>query len=235
MERKRIVVLSGAGISVESGIETIPGSVLVEKASLTAWRERPEEVLEFCNQLRSALKHKMPNSAHRLLADMERDFDMVILTQNVDDLHERAGSTNVIHLHGDITKVRPEDTFTQDDGFCEDDVIDIGYGEIHPGDTGGRNNAQLRPHLVLFGEPVPFMDKAEGEIESADILLVVGTKLQVSPTAGLCAYAPEECPIYVIDPVKPEIRVSGPIHFIEEEATVGIKIFAQAIGFESDD
>lgn len=235
MKRKKIVVLSGAGISVESGIDTVDGAILARYASREAWQERPAEVLEFCNRLRTALRDKEPNSAHRLLADMERDFDIVILTQNVDDLHERAGSKQVIHLHGAITKARPEDTCTREDGFSEDEVMDIGYKEIHLGDTGGRNHVQIRPHLVFFGEPVPYMERAESAVESADILLIVGTSLQVYPVSGLCMYASEECEIFVIDPEKPDTHLTSPVHFIQKKATDGMRTFAKAVGFDSGD
>ena len=242
MKREKIVVLSGAGISVESGIAPFRGKGglwnnedLAKLATLEAWRERPAEVLEFCNQRRSYLKEVGPNSAHLLLARMERDYNVVILTQNVDDLHERAGSTRVIHLHGELTKARPEDAYNKEDGFCKDEIIDIGYDEIHLGDTGGRNNAQLRPHIVFFGEPVPNILQAEREVAGADILLIIGTSLQVYPAAGLVLYAPHDCEIYVIDPEKPGRGFLRPVHYISQKATVGMETFANEIGFNSED
>ena len=241
MNRNKIVVLSGAGISVESGIAPFRGTGglwnnedLARLATLQAWRERTVEVLDFYNQRRTYLAEVEPNLAHRLLAAMERDFDVVTLTQNVDDLHERAGSSNVIHLHGELTKARPEDVYNEQDGFCEDEVVDIGYNEIHLGDTGGRNGSQLRPHIVFFGEPVPKISVAEREIAEADILLIVGTSLQVWPAAGLCRFAPPECKIYVIDPARPKTNASRRVHYIEETATSGMKTFASAVGFRSD-
>lgn len=239
MERRKIVVLSGAGISVESGIAPFRGTGglwnnedLARLATVEAWQERPAEVLEFYNQRRVYLQGVEPNSAHLLLAKMERDYDVAILTQNVDDLHERAGSTNIIHLHGELTKVRPENVYNRNDGFSEDEIIDIGYSEIHLGDTGGKNHRQLRPHIVFFGEPVPKIEEAECEVAGADILLVVGTSLQVYPAAGLCAYAPWDCEIYVIDPAKPKTYVDRPLHYIEQKATTGMAEFARLIGFD---
>jgi NAD-dependent deacetylase len=238
IRRKRLVVLSGAGISVESGIAPFRGTGglwnnedLAKLATIEAWYESTAEVLEFYTQRRSYLAEVQPNSAHLLLAEMEKEFDVVILTQNVDDLHERAGSSCIVHLHGELTKVRPEDVYNKNDGFSEEEVINIGYSEIHLGDTGGKNHRQLRPHIVFFGEPVPKIEDAECEIACADILLIVGTSLQVYPAAGLYMHARPECEIYVIDPKKPKIPFTRPIHFIEEKATTGMEIFAHDIGF----
>ncbi len=238
MNRKKIVVLSGAGISVESGIAPFRGTgglwnneELARMATLEAWQRQTARVLEFYNQRRSYLQEVEPNSAHLLLARMERDFDVVILTQNVDDLHERAGSSRVIHLHGELTKARPEDTYNEADGFCEDEIIDIGYREIHLGDTGGKHHRQLRPHIVFVGEPVPNIIKAEQEVAGADVLLIVGTSLLVYPAAGLCTYASGNCEIYVIDPKCPETLAKRPVHHIEMKATDGMEEFARSIGF----
>lgn len=240
--KKRLVVLSGAGISVESGISPFRGKgglwgndALANLATIEALYERPAEVLEFYNQRRMYLKEVEPNSAHHLLVQLERDYEVVIITQNVDDLHERAGSSNIIHLHGELTKVRPVNVYNQQDGYSLDEVMDIGYGEIHIGDTGGKEHAQLRPHIVLFGERVPNIRKADEEVSNADILLIVGTSLKVYPAADLYLYAPSNCEIYVIDPVKPEIEFTRPIHFIEEKATIGMEMFAHEIGFLSDE
>ena len=239
--RKRLVVLSGAGISVESGIAPFRGKGglwnnenLASLASIEALYERPAEVLEFYNQRRTYLKDVEPNSAHLLLAQLEKDYDVVIVTQNVDDLHERAGSSNVIHLHGELTKVRPVNVYNQQDGYSMDEVMDIGYGEIHLGDTGGKENAQLRPHIVLFGERVPNIKLADQAVSRADILLIIGTSLKVYPAADLYLLAPGDCEIYVIDPVKPDLGVSRPVHYIERNATIGMETFAHEIGFISD-
>lgn len=239
--KKRLVVLSGAGISVESGIAPFRGKGglwnnedLANLASIEALYERPAEVLDFYNQRRTYLKNVKPNSAHLLLAQMEKDYDVIIITQNVDDLHERAGSSKVIHLHGELTKVRPVNVYNQQDGYSMEEVMDIGYGEIHLGDTGGKENAQLRPHIVFFGERVPNIKLADQEVSQADILLIVGTSLKVYPAADLYQFTSDECEIYVIDPVKPELDLSRQVHFIEEKATIGMETFAHEIGFISD-
>lgn len=241
MNRKKIVVLSGAGISVESGIAPFRGKGglwnnedLANLATVEAWIERPAEVLDFYNQRRTYLKEVEPNAAHLLLAQMEKDYDVVIVTQNVDDLHERAGSANVLHLHGELTKVRPVTVYNQEDGYSTDEVMDIGYGEIHLGDTGGKDNAQLRPHIVWFGERVPNIKQADYEVLQADILLIVGTSLKVYPAADLYMFAPADCKIYVIDPVKPEVELSRSVIYIEQNATIGMGTFAHEIGFFSD-
>lgn len=199
---------------------------LATLATVEAWLERPADVLEFYNQRRTHLKDVQPNPAHLLLAQMERNYDVVIVTQNVDDLHERAGSTNVIHLHGELTKVRPVTVYNQEDRCSMKDVMDIGYGEIHLGDTGGKDNAQLRPHIVWFGERVPNIKQADDVVSKADILLIIGTSLKVYPAADLYLLASPNCEIYVIDPVKPEIELTRPVHYIEQKATVGMGTFA---------
>ena len=241
MNKKKIVVLSGAGISVESGIAPFRGKGglwnnedLANLATVEAWIDRPAEVLEFYNQRRTYLKDVEPNHAHYLLAQMEKKYDIVIITQNVDDLHERAGSTNIIHLHGELTKVRPVTAYNKQDGYSTEEVMDIGYGEIHLGDTGGKDNAQLRPHIVWFGERVPNIKRADEEVAQADILLIVGTSLKVYPAADLYLLARNDCDIYLIDPVKPDIDSTRPIHYIEQKATIGMGTFAREIGFYSD-
>ncbi len=235
------MVLSGAGISVESGIAPFRGAgglwnnnEMAKLATAEAWQEQPGRVLEFFNQRRRQLEDVRPNGAHLLLARMERDFDVVIVTQNIDNLHERAGSSNIIHLHGELTKVRPEASFTEADNFSEEEVTDIGYGEVRLGEKGGKSRSQLRPHVVFFGEAVPNIVKAAEEVSTADILLIVGTSLVVYPAAGLYAYAPERCEIFVIDPTRPQMQFPRQVRFIEETATKGMEIFAKAIGFIED-
>ena len=239
MEKKKLVVLSGAGISVESGVPVYRGDEglwnnlsLRELASLDAWRNKTETVLDFYNHRRAKLAEVSPNSAHVLLAKMERDFDVTILTQNVDDLHERAGSSHVIHLHGELTCVRPEDTYTKTDGFSEEYVQRIGYRAVTLGETGGKNNTQLRPHVVFFEEPVPKIMQARQEVAKADILLVVGTSLQVYPAAALLSYASPDCEIYIIDPQKLELASFFPLTHIQKKATDGMDVFAKYIGFK---
>lgn len=238
MEKKKLVVLSGAGISAESGVPVYRGSEgiwndlsLLELASLEGWENRKATVIDFYNDRRAALANVRPNKAHLLLAKMERDFDVTILTQNVDDLHERAGSSHVVHLHGELTCVRPEDTYNAADGFSEEYVIRVGYDPVKLGDTGGINHTQLRPHVVFFGEPVVKFPEAVKEVKSADILLVIGTSLQVYPAADLMNLTGPDCDVYLIDPSDLHFFTSRPPCQIKEKATVGIDEFARMIGF----
>lgn len=196
--RKRLVVLSGAGMSAESGIATFRGSDglweghrVEEVASPEGFKANPELVLEFYNQRRRQIVAARPNEGHLALARLESLFDVHIVTQNVDDLHERAGSSQVLHLHGEIRKARS----TQDPRL----VVDVEGTELNWGDVGP-DGAQLRPHIVWFGESVPMIDKAMEIVESADLLVVVGTSLQVYPAAGLVGYAPQSADIHVVDP-----------------------------------
>ena len=195
------MVLSGAGMSAESGIATFRGSDglweghrVEEVASPEGFQANPELVLEFYNQRRRQIVAARPNEGHFALARLESRFEVHIVTQNVDDLHERAGSKNVLHLHGEIRKARS----TQDPKL----VVDIEGTELNWGDLGS-DGAQLRPHIVWFGESVPLIDKAMEIVESADVLVVVGTSLQVYPAAGLVGYAPQSSPIHVVDPNTP--------------------------------
>ena len=195
------MVLSGAGMSAESGISTFrgrdglwEGHRVEEVASPEGFQANPELVLEFYNQRRRQIVAARPNEGHCALARLESRFEVHIVTQNVDDLHERAGSTNVLHLHGEIRKARS----TQDLKL----VVDIEGTELNWGDLGS-DGAQLRPHIVWFGESVPLIDKAMEIVESADVLVVVGTSLQVYPAAGLVGYAPQSSPIHVVDPNTP--------------------------------
>ena len=236
---KRIVVFSGAGISVESGIPTFrdhggfwEGLDPARLASAWAWENNRAEVLDFYNRRRAQLRNAEPNEAHRLLARLEEMYDVTVITQNVDDLHERAGSTHVLHLHGELTWARPEDTYNWDDCFSEADLVYIGYEPIRLGDTGGENRAQLRPHIVFFGEPVPKMLQAALAVRSADILLVVGTSLQVEPAASLLEEAPAGCEIYVIDPADIHRPENAAVHRIKEKATTGVRQFTAMLGYE---
>ena len=185
--KKKIAVLTGAGVSAESGISTFRDSGglwdnynVEDVASIEGWYRNPGLVLDFYNTRRKELANAKPNAAHLAIADLEKDCDVTVITQNVDNLHERAGSTRIIHLHGELTKVRPEDSCNDRDGFSEAKVFDIGYGEIHLGDLAP-DGAQLRPHIVWFGEAVPKIGQAIDAVEAADILLIVGTSLQVYP------------------------------------------------------
>ncbi|MGN0191489.1 MAG: SIR2 family NAD-dependent protein deacylase [Candidatus Cryptobacteroides sp.] len=235
-DRKRIVVLSGSGISAESGLSTFRGgnglwdNVPVEEVcSAQAWRYHPEKVQEFFNVRRAQLKDVEPNEAHRILARMERDFDVEVVTQNVDNLHERAGSTRVLHLHGELTKVRPEDCCCERDGFSTEYVMDIGYRRVEYGETGGPRKTRLRPHIVFFGEAVPNLEAAAALVAKADVLLIVGTSMQVYPAASLYRFAPSGCGIYVIDPEPSAAASIRGVHIIRDKATSGMKRFLEML------
>ena len=235
---KKLVVLSGSGISAESGISTFRGGGgmwnnyrVEEVASIDGWYRNPGLMIDFYNRMRGDLKQHEPNLAHKLLAQLEKDYDVTVITQNVDNLHERAGSSHIIHLHGEVTKVRPEDCYTDYDNYSTEYVRDIAYGSIALGDKGGPHNKQLRPHIVWFGEAVPNITPAALEVSKADILLIVGTSLQVYPAAGLSAYAPSRCRTYVIDPG--DVSAPGAVH-IKAVATEGMRRFVDCIGKEGD-
>ena len=204
MKKKKIVVLTGAGVSAESGISTFRDSnglwenyKVEDVASIEGWYRNPSLVLDFYNERRAPLFTVKPNAAHMAIASLENEYDVTVVTQNVDNLHERAGSTRIIHLHGELTKVRPENCCNDMDGFSEETVFDIGADAIHIGDKAP-NGAQLRPHIVWFGEAVPKINAAIDAVEAADIMLIVGTSLQVYPAASLYAYANAGIPIYII-------------------------------------
>ena len=216
---KHIVVLTGAGISAESGIKTFrdadglwEGHDVMEVASPQGYAANPELVLDFYNQRRRQLLDVTPNQAHLDLATLENDFKVTIITQNVDDLHERAGSTNVVHLHGELLKVRS--TFDQTDIHCW--TKDLVLGDLC------KKGAQLRPHIVWFGEAVPMIDTAVTICVTADILVIIGTSMQVYPAASLMHYVPEQTPTYFIDP-KPAIETKQHLTVIAKPATQGVK------------
>ncbi|GHA35015.1 NAD-dependent protein deacylase [Salinimicrobium marinum] len=215
---KKIVILTGAGVSAESGINTFrdanglwEGHDVMEVASPIGWEQNQELVLDFYNKRRRQLKTVEPNSAHTALKKLEEKYDVHIITQNVDDLHERAGSKNVIHLHGELKKVRST--------FDEDLILDW-EEELNKGDFCEHNH-QLRPHIVWFGEAVPMMENAMEVTSQADILIIIGTSMQVYPAAGLIHYAPEGIPIYFIDP-KPAIEPKKNLKVFAEKASVGV-------------
>lgn len=228
--KKKIVVLTGAGVSAESGVSTFRDSdglwenhKVDDVASIEGWYRNPSLVLDFYNARRAQLPQVHPNSAHIAIAELENDYDVTVVTQNVDNLHERAGSTRIIHLHGELTKVRPENCCNDRDGYSEETVFDIGADAVNIGDLAP-NGAQLRPHIVWFGEAVPKIDKAIDAVEAADVLLIVGTSLQVYPAAGLYRYARMDTPIYIIDPKDVPVR-DGRITHIKEVATKGMEVF----------
>ena len=232
--RKKLVVLSGAGVSAESGITTFRDSnglwenhKVEEVATIEGWYANPDLVLQFYNQRRAQLAHVKPNSAHLAIASLEENWDVTVVTQNVDNLHERAGSTRLIHLHGELTKVRPENCYNEMDGFSEEKVFDIGFDSIEIGDKAP-NGAQLRPHIVWFGEAVPKINQAIDAVESADVLLIIGTSLQVYPAAGLYRYAKSGTPIYIIDPKDVSLSDSRITH-IKDVATKGMETFKNLI------
>jgi NAD-dependent deacetylase len=194
---KKIVVLTGAGISAESGIKTFrdadglwEGHDIMEVASPIGWNKNPTLVLDFYNKRRAQLLTVQPNKAHEILAELEKQFNIHIITQNVDDLHERAGSSSVLHLHGELLKVR---------SIANEKNIMHWKTDLNLGDCDEKGN-QLRPHIVWFGEAVPLIEKAIEIVETADILVIIGTSLQVYPAAGLMNYVNQNVPVYYIDP-----------------------------------
>jgi len=222
---KHLVVLTGAGISAESGIKTFRGADglweghdVMQVASPEGFANNPALVLEFYNQRRRQLLQVKPNKAHLELANLEKHFKITIITQNIDDLHERAGSTNVIHLHGELLKVRSTKTETN----ILDWKKDLNLGDL---DSNGH---QLRPHIVWFGEAVPLIDKAVEVCATADKLLIIGTSLQVYPAASLMHYVPENTPTFFIDP-DPSISSSKNLTVIAETATKGIDTFISVL------
>lgn len=199
---KKLVVLTGAGMSAESGISTFrdadglwEGHDIMEVASPEGFANNPELVLDFYNKRREQLKHVSPNQGHLNLKQLEKHFEVHIVTQNVDDLHERAGNTNVLHLHGELRKVRS----TANENLIYNWENDLVLGDL------AEDKSQLRPHIVWFGEAVPVIDNAVELVCEADIVVVIGTSMQVYPAAGLVSYAKHNTPIYFIDP-KPSIR-----------------------------
>lgn len=231
---KHIVVLTGAGVSAESGISTFrDNGGLWDKfdpnvvASIDGWNKDKGLLLDFYNIRRRELADVRPNAAHIAIAELQKNFNVDVITQNVDNLHERAGSSRVLHLHGELTKVRPENCYNDEDGFSEKSVFDIGYGEIHLGDKAP-NGHQLRPHIVWFGEPVPKIGKAIDIVSEADILLIVGSSLSVYPAAGLYRYAPYEAPVYLIDPADVNIRDKRVRH-IRSVASEGMQEFIRLV------
>lgn len=212
---KKLVAITGAGISAESGLATFrdsgglwEGYDINEVASIQGWRKDPQNVLDFYNLRRKQAANASPNSAHKTLAGLEDHFDVQIITQNVDDLHERAGSTSVLHLHGELKKARSETN--------PELVTEIGAEPINLGDLAS-DGAQLRPHVVWFGEMVPMIEPAAVEVSEADILIVIGTSLVVYPAAGLIEYAKPGIPKFIVDPSNPAFMdLDGWAHYKEK-------------------
>jgi NAD-dependent deacetylase len=225
--KKKLVVLTGAGISAESGIKTFrdadglwEGHNVMDVATPEGWHKNPELVLDFYNQRRKQLHEVQPNLGHKILAELENDFDVFIITQNVDNLHEKAGSSNVLHLHGELLKVRS----IKNHNYILDWEIDLNFSDV---DDKGH---QLRPHIVWFGEEVPALEEAVSIVEKADILVIIGTSMQVYPAAGLMHYANQEIPVYYIDPKPASIsNVWNPVEIIPMTATEGVAVLKQKL------
>jgi len=223
MEKKKIVVLTGAGISAESGIKTFrdadglwEGHDVMEVASPEGWRKNRELVQDFYNQRRRQLKDVNPNAGHTALVELEEKYEVVIVTQNVDNLHERAGSSNIIHLHGELCKVRS----TLDPSLIYDWTEDV-----TPDDRCDKG-ASLRPHIVWFGEQVPMLESAAMQVSTADIIIIIGTSMQVYPAAGLVDYASAGIPVYYIDPrptINYELGRRMALNVVDQVATTGVR------------
>jgi NAD-dependent deacetylase len=220
MSKKKLVILSGAGISAESGLKTFrdsdglwEGYDVTEVATPRGWKKNPQMVLDFYNMRRKDVAAAKPNAAHIGLAELEKHFDVTIITQNIDDLHERGGSANVMHLHGEIFKMRSE----RDEQL----IYDI-RGDIKLGDKA-EDGSQLRPNIVWFQEPVPMIEEAIPVVYSADVFVVVGTSLVVYPAAGLINYVPAFAPKYIIDKQVPFTQNFHNLTAIEKPATEGVK------------
>ena len=231
--KEKIAVLTGAGVSAESGLGTYRdnGGLWdnydpMEVASIEGWYRNRKLVLDFYNMQRAKLRDAQPNAAHLAIAALEDKYDVTVITQNVDNLHEKAGSTRVIHLHGEATKVRPENG-VYDESYSEREVIDVGYEPVNLGDKAP-NGSQLRPHIVFFGEAVPKIERAIDIVSAADLLLIVGTSMQVYPAAGLYRYADPKTPIYVIDPADMPLHDARITH-IKEVATKGMEKFTKIL------
>jgi NAD-dependent deacetylase len=221
---KHIAVLTGAGMSAESGISTFRDSGgLWEKydvsrvASIEGWHADPDLILQFYNDRRAQMDTVEPNEGHKIIAGLESDFKVSVITQNVDNLHERAGSSNVIHLHGELTKACNE---------SKTQVYEIGTKPIHPGDKA-EDGSRLRPFIVWFGEAVPLINKAAEIVSEADIIIIVGTSMQVYPAAGLIHYAKRGVPVFLIDPA--EVNVSSDVEVIREKASKGLALLKEKL------
>lgn len=224
----KIVVLTGAGISAESGLQTFRGNDglwegynVYDVATPEAWYKNPPMVQEFYNMRRKAVLEALPNAAHHALAELDEHHDVHIITQNIDNLHERAGSKNILHLHGEIIKSRS----TRNPNL----VYDIDGWELKMGDVCDMGS-QLRPHIVWFGEAVPMIDPAAMLVQEADLLAVIGTSLQVYPAAGLVDLVKPNTPIVVIDPSTPEVKHhKRNVTYITQNATTGVKQWVETL------
>lgn len=224
---KKLVILTGAGMSAESGIRTFreAGGLweeydVAEVASPMGWAKDRDLVLRFYNERRRQLANCQPNAGHIGVAALEKYFDVHVITQNIDNLHERAGSTKILHLHGELTKARST--------AYPELIYEIGYKDINPGDVCERGS-QLRPHIVWFGEAVPMMDEAVRIASAADIFVVIGSSLNVYPAAGLIEYAPKEASLWLIDPNEVYVPSGLNVEIIWEKASKGVVILTERL------
>lgn len=221
-----IVVLTGAGMSADSGIQTFRGAGglweghrVEDVATPEAWQKNPELVLQFYNERKTGIFQAQPNRGHIALVELAQTYQVDIITQNIDDLHERAGSKNVLHLHGEIIKARS----TRNPNILVEKRDAIAMGDLAP------DGAQLRPHIVWFGELVPMMEPAIELVERADVIVIIGTSMVVYPAASLFQYRRKHIPVIVINPDKPEMQASSNIQFITQPAITGVDYFIQQI------
>ncbi len=225
--KKKLVILTGAGISAESGIKTFrdagglwEGQSVMDVATPKGWQKNPKLVLDFYNQRRQQLHEVQPNLGHKTLAELENDFEVYIITQNVDNLHEKSGSSNVLHLHGELLKVRS----SVNTNYILDWENDLNFGDLD------NNGNQLRPHIVWFGEEVPALEEAIGITKNAAIFVVIGTSLQVYPAAGLIEFANPEIPVFYIDPKPAAIpNYRNEVKIIPMNATQGVLVLKQML------
>ncbi|BDC99341.1 SIR2 family NAD-dependent protein deacylase [Persicobacter psychrovividus] len=227
MKKQKIAVLTGAGISAESGLKTFrdadglwEGHHVEEVATPEGFRKNPDLVLEFYNQRFHQAREAQPNQAHLALKKLEEKYEVVVITQNVDDLHERAGSSNIIHLHGSLNTCRSS---ANEDMVFEMPEEGLKMGDLCP------LNSQLRPNIVWFGEAVPMIERAAAEMSTADIAVIIGTSMQVYPAAGLIDYLPDGHPVYIIDPNADQLPAQKNYTAINEKATLGVQQLLQQL------
>lgn len=226
MDMKRIVVFSGAGMSAESGLTTFRDSGglweqydISEVATPEAWRNNPRRVLEFYNKRRAQILSAEPNPAHFAIAQLEQAFDVCVITQNIDNLHERAGSNHVLHLHGEITKAKS----ASGDPTLYDSKVEIHLGDLAP------DGCQLRPHVVWFGEPVTEFNNACKVMKAADTVFIIGTSLNVYPAAGLVFHAPQHARVYLIDPAEVSNPGIANLKTLRERASVAVPQLVESL------
>lgn len=225
MKKQKIVILTGAGMSAESGIKTFRDAgglwenyPVQQVASIEGYEENPQLVLDFYNARRNELLRTKPNHGHFMVAELEKHFDVTVVTQNVDNLHEQAGSSHVIHLHGELMKATSSRDPNDPACICN---LSPDHPDIHLGDKAA-DGSQLRPYIVWFGEAVPKFEEAVREAETADIFIIIGTSMQVYPAAGLISYIRHGVPVYVIDPKAVPVSCASKVHTITKGASEGM-------------